>query len=108
MGGGETRAQQAEVPEVRGQRLAVLLDADHRLPARLGHVHLDPDLELAREVTARREELVTAVHRDGGAERRPHPRAIERPRFQDVAAGGEARLVRRRAHRLHRCPRRRL
>src|SRR5207247_7993237 len=30
VGRGESRAQQAEVPEVRGQRLAVLLDADHR------------------------------------------------------------------------------
>jgi len=55
---------------------------------------------LVGEVAARDEELVAAVHRDRGPEREPHAAAIERPALEQVAARGQARLVRRRAQRL--------
>ena len=48
MGGDEIRAEQAQVLQVRGRRLAVLLEADDDLDFGLVHMRVQPDAELAR------------------------------------------------------------
>ena len=94
MGGDEIGAEQAEILQMRGRRLAVFLEADDHLDLGLVHVRVQPDAELAREAGAAAHELVAAVVRDrrgdGGADKL----AVEAPVRQHAAHGRRGSLRR--------------
>ena len=98
--GNEVRAEQAEVLQVRGRRLAVFLEADDHLGLGFVHVRVQADAVLACEPGAGPHELVAAMVRDGWSNGGPHQLSIETPARQDRPHGGEARLVGRHAQPL--------
>jgi hypothetical protein len=100
VGGDEIRAEQAEILQMRGRRLAVFLEADDDLDFGLVHVRVQPGTELAREAGAIAHELVAAMVRDGRGDGGTDELAIEAPVRQYAAHGREARLVRRHAQPL--------
>ena len=73
----KSRAEHAELVEMRGQGLAVELDAGDRLHLRLGDMAVQPDTELARERGAAQDERVGAMVRDGRRDRGAHLVAVE-------------------------------
>ncbi len=91
---GEMRAQDAELVEMRGQRLAIELDAGQRLHFRLGDMAVQPDIEIAGDRGAAENEFVRAVMRDRRRHRRAYPVAVGRPGLEPSAHRRQGRFRR--------------
>ena len=77
------------------QRGAIFSRADHGLHLRFRHVHLHADAVRLGEIAAAGDERVAAMMRDGRPERRAKLVAAPRPVLDQLAAGGEADVIRR-------------
>ena len=98
MGAGEAGSEQPQVIDVRGQGLAVALEAGDRLNLRFCQVHLDCRVVFLGQVAAAMDEFITAMERNGRTERRADLVAVERPVVQQVATNRQMLLVGRREH----------
>ena len=79
MSGGEMRPEHAERVEVRGQRLAVLAQAQHRLCLGLGEMGLQRQVVGPRQIATPDQKFIAAMDRNGRRDGRTDPFAIERP-----------------------------
>src|SRR5205085_5614659 len=97
VGDGEIGAEDAELVEMRGQGLAVELDASKRLHLRLGDMAVQPDAEITGERGASPDELVRAMMRDARRDGGADPAAVAGPVAKRGAHRGEGCLARREA-----------
>ena len=98
--GGEIRRDQPELEQMSDQRRSEFSRADHRLNLRFCDVHVHTDTMRACQVAAADNEGVAAMMWDGRSERGPQAVVFKRPVLNQRAAGRQACVIRRSAHRF--------